>query len=376
MVGTPELAALKIAGSTSALCILVHVREFLDLANRCVLEVPLLNFILPWPHGTRTFSLERQECARRNFRVRAFSTGGTLFRVEPGTSIRLNLSQLKSTSALAIQLRLRELVASAWILGFVDESGNSSGQGFSFFGNTQFALEVEVSIQKSLPKPSSATGGEFLVKKVRLPQNSVDVEGKNSVSGSASFVFCEKSTGVAKFRAESNDDPNSTIERIAGQLAMQCLVRGHEPEDFVVLVPAEGPIVGRFLSRAKELLEEGRAVSRPATLSPRQSEILLSVIRNRANKEIASKLNITVRTVKFHISSLLNKFGVDNRVELARRAAGLLKDGAEDAEGLAFRPGTESSERRQLGPVPVKSASCEASEKTRNIRFAGRQMMA
>jgi hypothetical protein len=133
MVGTPELAALKIAGSTSALCILVHVREFLDLANRCVLEVPLLNFILPWPHGTRTFSLERQECARRNFRVRAFSTGGTLFRVEPGTSIRLNLSQLKSTSALAIQLRLRELVASAWILGFVDESGNSSGARFFFF---------------------------------------------------------------------------------------------------------------------------------------------------------------------------------------------------------------------------------------------------
>jgi len=214
------------------------------------------------------------------------------------------------------------------------------------------------------------------VKKVRLPQNSVDVERKIPVSGSPSFVFCEKSTGVAKFRAESNDDPNSTIERIAGQLAMQCLVRGHEPEDFVVLVPAEGPIVGRFLSRAKELLEEGRAVSRPATLSPRQSEILLSVIRNRANKEIASKLNITVRTVKFHISSLLSKFGVDNRVELARRAAGLLKDGGEDAEGLAFRPGTESSERRQLGPVPVKSPSREASEKARSIRFAGRQMMA
>ena len=63
----------------------------------------------------------------------------------------------------------------------------------------------------------------------------------------------------------------------------------------------------------------------PAPLSPRQSEILRSVICNRANKEIASKLNITVRTVKFHISSLLNKFGVDNRTDLARRAAGLLR---------------------------------------------------
>jgi DNA-binding CsgD family transcriptional regulator len=260
--------------------------------------------------------------------------------------------------------------------GFWTKQASPPVKFFFFFGSTQYALEVEVPMQKSLPKPSSATGGEFPVKKERLPQNSVDGEGKSQVSGSGSFVFCEKSTGVAKFRAESNDDPNSTIERIAGQLAMQCLVRGHEPEDFVVLVPAEGPIVGRFLSRAKELLEEGRAVSRPATLSPRQSEILLSVIRNRANKEIASKLNITVRTVKFHISSLLNKFGVDNRVELARRAAGFLKDGAEDADGLAFRPVIESSEPRQLGPVPVKSPSRGASEKARNIRFAGGQVMA
>ena len=126
-----------------------------------------------------------------------------------------------------------------------------------------------------------------------------------------------------------------------------------------------------------------RAVSRPASLSPRQSEILLSVIRNRANKEIASKLNITVRTVKFHISSLLNKFGVENRAELARRAASFLQNEAEDTEGLAFRPGTESAEERPLGPVPVKSTSAAASAsrtrqvaKARNLRFPSRQLTA
>jgi len=45
------------------------------------------------------------------------------------------------------------------------------------------------------------------------------------------------------------------------------------------------------------------------------------VLSNRANKEIASKLNITVRTVKFHISTLLSKFGVETRTELARLSA-------------------------------------------------------
>jgi DNA-binding CsgD family transcriptional regulator len=175
------------------------------------------------------------------------------------------------------------------------------------------------------------------------------------MSATSHFVFCDKATGMAQFRAESASDRNSTVERIAGMLAMQCLVRGHDPEDFVILVPAEEHMVGRFLSRAKELLEEGRAASKPTALSPRQSEILLSVIRNRANKEIASTLNITVRTVKFHISSLLNKFGVDNRVELARRAANFLKPGAVDSEGLAFGPPLPSGKNRRLRPVAVDS---------------------
>ncbi len=213
------------------------------------------------------------------------------------------------------------------------------------------------------------------MKKVRLPQNPVDEKNKNSMNRSGSFVFCEKSTGVAQFLAESNDDPNSTIERIAGQLAMQCLVRGHEPDDFVVLVPADGNIVGQFQSRAKELLEEGRAVTCPASLSPRQSEILLSVIRNRANKEIASKLNITVRTVKFHISSLLSKFGVDNRAELARRAAGFLKPDPEHTERMAFQVETDTEKIAQLRPVAIESAH-RFSGKSRDLRFTGRQLTA
>ena len=191
----------------------------------------------------------------------------------------------------------------------------------------------------------------------------------------STFVFCEKATGVTQFRAESDADHNITVERVAGLLAMQCLVRGHDPDDFVVLVPAEKQLVGRFLSRAKELLEQGRAASRPASLSPRQTEILLSVIRNRANKEIASRLNITVRTVKFHISSLLSKFGVDNRADLARRAAALVKPGAEDTEGLAFVMPSSEYESSNRRPIPLDRTSA-VTMKARTVRFAGRQLSA
>jgi DNA-binding CsgD family transcriptional regulator len=213
------------------------------------------------------------------------------------------------------------------------------------------------------------------VKKVRLIENPVDQKKRNDVENSNTFVFCEKITGMTQFRTESGGDQNITVERVAGLLAMQCLVRGHDPDDFVVLVPAEKNLVGRFLSRAKQLLDEGRAVSRPESLSPRQAEILVSVLRNRANKEIASKLNITVRTVKFHISSLLNKFGVDNRAELARRAAGFMKPDAIDNEGLAFRAPVESSERSSPTPIAL-DRNLAVSIKSRGMRYPGRQLSA
>jgi hypothetical protein len=43
-------------------------------------------------------------------------------------------------------------------------------------------------------------------------------------------------------------------------------------------------------------------------------------MRSLANKEIAATLNLSERTVKFHVSSLLTKFRVRGRMELVREA--------------------------------------------------------
>lgn len=51
-------------------------------------------------------------------------------------------------------------------------------------------------------------------------------------------------------------------------------------------------------------------------LSRREREVLDSLLENVSNKEIATKLNISERTVKFHVSKLLNKFGVRRRADL------------------------------------------------------------
>ncbi|MDQ7906290.1 response regulator transcription factor [Phytohabitans sp. ZYX-F-186] len=52
-------------------------------------------------------------------------------------------------------------------------------------------------------------------------------------------------------------------------------------------------------------------------LTDREEQVLVAVARGRTNKEIADELFITLSTVKSHITSLMTKLGVRNRVEIA-----------------------------------------------------------
>lgn len=213
------------------------------------------------------------------------------------------------------------------------------------------------------------------MKRVRAFPKLVSQNKKKESNPPNTIVFCEKSTGATRFHAESHSDPQFFVERMAGLLAMQCLARGTDPRDFAILVPAEAALASRLAIRATELLEEGRAAAGPEMLSPRQQEILQSVMCNRANKEIASRLNITVRTVKFHISSLLTKFGVENRIELARRAANCLRPGASETEPIRLDQRAERPHPAEFGPVSV-SSGLRVTTKSRNGRFGERVLSA
>jgi DNA-binding NarL/FixJ family response regulator len=56
--------------------------------------------------------------------------------------------------------------------------------------------------------------------------------------------------------------------------------------------------------------------ARSARLSPRETQVLDGLLENRSNKEIAANLKISERTVKFHVSNVLEKFGVGRRADL------------------------------------------------------------
>lgn len=218
------------------------------------------------------------------------------------------------------------------------------------------------------------------MKKVRvLP--ALNSRGKKRSAGHSNkpIVFCEKTTGAAQFYSPSPAKIGSsafTLERMASLLAIQCLARGNEPGDFEILVPAEKEFSSRLIARAQELLNAGRAAAAPASLSLRQREILQSVVCHRANKEIAAKLNITVRTVKFHISALLCKFGVDNRAELGRRAAAFLGASVLRPEGLEFEEPLPIFSAPPSSPTSIHSALHTVNKPGRSVRFPGRVLTA
>jgi DNA-binding NarL/FixJ family response regulator len=54
-------------------------------------------------------------------------------------------------------------------------------------------------------------------------------------------------------------------------------------------------------------------------LSKREQQVLDLVVTGKSNKEIATEVGVTERTVKFHVSKLLSRFGAKSRIELAAK---------------------------------------------------------
>ncbi len=135
------------------------------------------------------------------------------------------------------------------------------------------------------------------------------------------YFFYEKNTGVSHFHVEAGPDGTFPVDQAAGLLAMHCMVRGQSPTDYVVMIEAETDILEGLSEKAEKLLQAGHSVSGPIKLTRREEEVLGGVMRSLANKEIAAMLNLSERTIKFHVSSLLAKFGVRGRMELALEAS-------------------------------------------------------
>lgn len=169
-------------------------------------------------------------------------------------------------------------------------------------------------------------------------------------------------------------DREVAFNRAASLLALGCMARGDSPADYAVWVPAEDSIIERIKKHADELLHMGRTFSCSVDLSPREGEVLKELLHNRLNKEIADRLRISVRTVKFHVSSLLAKFGVGSRWDLIQKARPMLAT-SQLPEDLANLEPANSCSRASATHSSTASAAKDASKQgaeSRVVPFRGR----
>jgi DNA-binding NarL/FixJ family response regulator len=152
------------------------------------------------------------------------------------------------------------------------------------------------------------------------------------------FIFFDKNTRTQRFEVNAQADGGMPEQEAASLLAMHCVMRGQSPQDFGVMVSSGADLLTGLVDRARKLMDACVAIHTDVQLSQRQHEVLRGVLQSLTNKEIASQLQIGVRTVKFHVSGLLAKFGVADRLTLAKQTRELMSTGAPPAALAHFQP--------------------------------------
>jgi two-component system, NarL family, response regulator YdfI len=90
--------------------------------------------------------------------------------------------------------------------------------------------------------------------------------------------------------------------------ALEAVLRG-----FVVAMPAEAETVIAASQTPSSQANDVEDLLEP--LTPREHQVLRLLAVGLANKEIASRLDISEHTVKFHVAAILGKLGAASRTE-------------------------------------------------------------
>jgi len=88
----------------------------------------------------------------------------------------------------------------------------------------------------------------------------------------------------------------------------------HHVADGAYCAPRE--LLARFIELVLPELHGCRSPQPKVEISRREREVLDLLLENLSNKEIAAKLFVSERTVKFHVSNLLSKFRAQRRADL------------------------------------------------------------
>lgn len=134
-----------------------------------------------------------------------------------------------------------------------------------------------------------------------------------------SYLFLDD--GKALVRLAANPDGTLDAAFAAVRLAESKNIHLIYGEKLEVLVEYVSDDLQKKLSEIVTALDNirKRSITHKSRLSTQQRIVFDQVMAGDANKEIANAMNLTVRTVKFHVSGILSKLDCDNRGELFKK---------------------------------------------------------
>jgi DNA-binding NarL/FixJ family response regulator len=148
----------------------------------------------------------------------------------------------------------------------------------------------------------------------------LDLKMPGAEGGESVGTFAGKVPGVVVFTAYDADD--DVFRAIRGG-ARGYLLKGSAADDIADAIRQVHAGNSYLSPRVAAKLVSGvtHPGSRGGLLSPRERGVLRLVAAGLSNRQIAETLSLSERTIKFHVTAILNKLGADNRAQAVALAA-------------------------------------------------------
>ena len=139
----------------------------------------------------------------------------------------------------------------------------------------------------------------------------------NGIEAISNVLACSPQTRVLVFTAYKND------ERVFGAVeagAHGYLLKGTPRNQIFEAIRAIQAGQTAFDSEVAQVMARRGRSGKKDVLTERQQEIVQLLVRGLSNREMAQELQISERTVKYHLGAVFDRLGANNRTEAVAAA--------------------------------------------------------